>query len=614
MLKEQFYKDFSPLLPNAPGIYKYYAEDKKLLYVGKAKDLKKRVSSYFTKQHEFFRLNKLVSLIYSIEWTITTNEHDAFLLENSLIKHFKPPYNIRLKDDKAYPFVVIKKEHFPRVFLTRQHIKDGSEYIGPFTDVSAVRDILQNVKNSIPLRTCSLNLDPRNIAKGKYNVCLEYHIGNCKAPCVGLQSESSYLDSIQNVRNLLRGHLAPIIQSLKSEMQQYAATLEFEKAQQIKVRLEALQNFQSRSTVMNTHMGNLDVVSIIIEDGVALINYMVVIDGLVLHSKNVSIEQKLEESAEDILSYTVAHLRHTFQSKSKEIIAPIHLNVEETDVTVHIPKAGTRKKLLEMSFKNVDFYKTQYYKKKALHIHDKTTAEHEQILLKLQSELNLPVLPDHIECFDNSNFQGSYPVAAMVCFKDGQASKKDYRHYHIKTVEGINDFASMEEVVYRRYKRLLDEKQPLPKLIIIDGGKGQLGYAMKSITKLGLLGAMTVVGLAKREESIFFPGHKDPVQLPYNGTSLLLIRSIRDEVHRFGITFHRKNRSKGTIKNELEQIKGVGAKTVQTLLQTFRSVKKVKEANLSELEKVIDTKKANIVFDYFKNASLDNHDTFSDNA
>lgn len=603
MVKEIFYAQYAAIIPHAPGIYKYYNGDKKLLYVGKAKNLKKRVFSYFAKKHDHFRLNKLVASIELIEWTVTDNEHDAFLLENSLIKHFKPPFNIRLKDDKAYPFVVIKKEHFPRVFLTRQHIKDGSEYIGPFTDVSAVRDILNIVKQTIQLRTCSLNLDPKNIAKGKYNVCLEYHLGNCKGPCVGNQPEEAYLANINNVRNLLRGHLAPIIQDLKATMQSFANDLAFEKAQQIKVRLDALQRFQSKSTVVNTHLGNMDVASITMEDQVAFVNYMVVVDGLVLHSKNVYVEMKLEENATEILSYTIAHLRSTFKSKSTEIIVPFNIDVEDETIEVHIPKAGTRKKLLEMSFTNLGHYREQYFKKKALHIVEKTSDDYLAILAELQTQLRLPVLPDHIECFDNSNFQGSYPVAAMVCFKDGQPSKKDYRHFHIKTVEGINDFASMEEIVYRRYKRLVDEQSPLPKLVIIDGGKGQLGAAMNSVIQLGIENKMTVIGLAKREESIFFPGKSDPIQLPFNSPALLLIRRIRDEVHRFGITFHRATRSKGTIKNELESIAGIGAKTAQTLLQSFRSVKNIKTASLEALMAVVDAKKAKIVFDFFQKES-----------
>lgn len=599
MLKNIFQEKFYPLLPDAPGIYKYYGADKKLLYIGKAKNLKKRVSSYFNKVHDTRRINRLVGMIAHIEWTITNSEHDAFLLENSLIKHFKPTYNIRLKDDKAYPFIVIKREHFPRVFLTRQQIKDGSEYLGPFTSVAAVQELLKMVKTSIPLRTCSLNLTPANIAAGKFKPCLEYHIGNCKAPCVGLQTELEYRNDIDYIRQLFKGNISPIIQDMKAQMQDYATNMEFEKAQLLKSKIDLLANYQSKSTVVNDHLGDLDVASIIMKDDKAFINFMVIVDGRVLHSKNVDVNIKMEEEPEEILSLVVAQYHDVFHSKAKEIISHLEIDTVSETIQVTNPKAGFKKKLLEMSFLNNEYYIKETKKQASLVLKQQTEEDYMDVLLQIQEDLGMHVLPDHIECFDNSNFQGSFPVAAMVCFKNGIPSKKDYRHFHIKTVEGINDFASMSEIVYRRYKRLTDEKQPLPKLVIIDGGKGQLGAAMESIEKLGLLGKMTVVGLAKREELIFFPGKKDGLQLSYNGPALLMIRRIRDEVHRFGITFHRSTRDKGTIKNELEEIKGIGTKTAQTLLQTFRSVKNIKSASLEQLEQVIDLKRAKIVYQYF---------------
>lgn len=600
MNKDFFQESIAPTLPDAPGVYKYFDRSKKIIYVGKAKNLKKRISSYFSKSHNNRKTDVLVSQIATMEWVITDNEHDAFLLENSLIKHFKPRFNITLKDDKTYPFVVIKNEHFPRVFLTRRVIRDGSEYIGPFTGVWRVRELLSLIRDNIPLRTCGLNLSPENIRKGKFKVCLEYHLGNCKGPCEGLQSASDYADSIQQVRHLLKGNLSSTIQHLKESMKKHAEDLEFEKAQQIKQKIDALQQYNSRSTVVSTRLGNIDAASIIMDEQEAYVNYLVVSDGLVLHSKSITIERKLEEEAIDILAYAVAFLRPKFLSAAKMLISPFAIPTAEEDLKIIIPKSGEKKALLDLSFKNAAYHREEQEKKKRLLLKDHTDSERMEVLEQIQDDLQLGELPVHIECFDNSNFQGSYPVAAMVCFKDGLPSKKDYRHFHIKTVEGINDFASMAEIVYRRYKRLLDEKKPLPQLVIIDGGKGQLSAAMSSIEKLGLTGRMTIVGLAKREESLFFPNDKNPVQLAYNGPSMLLIRRIRDEVHRFGITFHRDTRSKGVFKNELESIPGIGSKTAQTLLQTFRSVNNIKKQTLEALSGVIDQTKAKIVYDYFQ--------------
>lgn len=599
MTKENFQQNIVSTLPHAPGIYKYYGADKKILYVGKAKNLRKRITSYFVKQQDNRKTARLVSLIDTIEWTITNNEHDAFLLENSLIKHFKPMYNISLKDDKTYPYVVIRKEHFPRVYLTRRLIRDGSEYIGPFTSVFIVRELLDIIKETIPLRTCGLNLTPQNIAKGKFKVCLEYHLGNCSGPCEGYQSEESYKENIDYIRQLVKGNLSPVLHALKEEMNGHVANMDFEKAQQLKIKIQALQRYQSKSTVISSHLINTDVASIIASEDDAYVNYLVVTEGKIIHSKSIYMEKKLEETPEEMLAYALAFFRPKFQSLSREIVVPFAVETEEENITVTIPLAGDKKKLLDLSFKNAEYFKQEQKQKSRLLLKDRTTEDRQEVLEQLQEDLQLTELPAHIECFDNSNFQGSFPVAAMVCFKNGVPSKKDYRHFHIKTVEGINDFASMAEIVKRRYKRLLEEEQPLPQLVIIDGGKGQLGSAMQSIEELGLTGRMTVVGLAKREESIFYPGDKDPLQLPYNGQSLLLIRRIRDEVHRFGITFHRDVRSKGTIKNELEDIPGIGGKTAQTLLQTYRSVARIKEMTLRELTMTIGASKARVIFDYF---------------
>lgn len=599
MNREEFNERFASLVPHVPGIYKYYDRNKKLLYVGKAKDLRKRVGSYFMKVQDNQKTRKLVSLIHEIEWVITPDEHDAFLLENSLIKLFKPPYNINLKDDKTYPYVVIKNEPFPRVYLTRQKIKDGSEYIGPFTDVGAVRTLLQLIRENIPLRTCGLNLSPSNIRKGKFKVCLEYHLGNCKGPCEAFQTEQEYTESIRHVRELLKGNLAPLMQQLKVEMKAAAEALEFEKAHRIKLKIDSLNNYQSTSVVVNARLGNIDVASINSSENGASVNYMIVANGQVIHSKSIWIEKQLEEEPAEILAHGIAHLRSKLQSDATEILVPFDVELTDRSLKKFIPKLGDKKKLLEMSQKNATYFKEQMLRKKTLLLKTDTEGDLMELLENLQEDLHLPQLPEHIECFDNSNFQGSFPVAAMVCFKNGLPSKKDYRHFHIKTVVGANDFASMSEIVKRRYKRLLEEKQSLPQLVIIDGGKGQLGAAMKSIEELGLTGSMTLVGLAKREESIFFPGDKDPLQLPFNGKSLLFIRRVRDEVHHFGITFHRKTRSKGTIKNELEDIPGIGKTTAEELLKRFHSVTKIKLLTQRELTMIVGAARARVVYKHF---------------
>lgn len=599
MTKERF-SEIAATIPKQPGCYKYYDEQNELLYVGKAKDLRKRVSSYFNKNLDNYKTKRLVSLIYHIEYTVTDTEHDAFLLENSLIKHYQPRFNIDLKDDKTYPYIVIKKEHFPRVFLTRRVIRDGSEYLGPFTGVARVRELLDLIRQNIPLRNCNLNLAPSQIARGKFKVCLEYHLGNCKGPCEGLQGESEYQENLQLVRHILKGNTAAVVSALKQEMQAYAQNLEFEKAEILRKKIESLQTYQAKSTVVNPSLGNLDVATIIIEGGHAFVNYMMVSSGSIIYARTVDIEMKLEEAQEDVLALALAHFRDLYQSSSRELILPFPVETADPTLRITVPKAGDKKKLLDLSLKNAEFFQADLQKRNRLLIGERTKqTQAEQVLLELKDALSLPQLPTHIECFDNSNFQGSYPVSAMVCFRDGKPAKDEYRHFHVKTVEGINDFASMSEVVYRRYSRLLREERSLPQLVIIDGGKGQLSAAMESIDRLGIRGHLTVVGLAKREESIFFPGDSEPLNLPYDSASHLLIRRIRDEVHNFGVTFHRQLRSKGTIKNELEEIPGIGEKTATELLQRFRSVKNIKNLTERELTAVIGAAKARVVWNFF---------------
>lgn len=593
------FQQIAHTLPVQAGIYKYFGPEGDLLYIGKAKSLRKRISSYFVKNHDNFKTRKLVESIHHIEFTIVDSEQDAFLLENSLIKQFQPRFNINLKDDKSYPFIVIKHEPYPRVFLTRRIIKDGSEYLGPFTSVGRVREVLEVIRYNIPLRTCTLNLSQQNIQKGKFKVCLEYHLGNCKGPCEGLQTEEDYREGLQQVKEILRGNLSPVLNIFRSRMQEHAANMEFEKAEIQRKKIESLQAYQSRSTIVSSRVGNVDVFTVLSEGNFAYVNYLRVLNGTIADTKTVTLEKKLEESDEEVMQYAIAYLREAFSSLASEIVLPFEVEYPEEGLTITVPKGGDKKKLLDLSTKNVNYFREELYKKKILHLEGKTDAERKKVLYQLQADLELSELPVHIECFDNSNFQGSFPVSACVVFKDGVASKKDYRHFNIKTVEGINDFASMTEVVFRRYNRLLNEQQPLPQLVVIDGGKGQLGAAMESIRKLDLIGSMTVVGLAKNEEEIFFPGDKESIKLPYDSESLKLIRRIRDEVHRFGITFHRQKRSKGTFKNELEEIRGIGEGTATQLLQTFRSVSKIKLLPMEDLVKEVGQKKAELIWRHF---------------
>lgn len=598
MNREEF-RAIAPSLPHQPGCYKYYDAERKLLYVGKAKDIRKRVSSYFSKTQDNYKTRKLVSLIQFIEYTATDTEHDAFLLENSLIKHYQPKFNIDLKDDKTYPYVVIKKEAFPRVFITRRVIRDGSEYLGPFTQVWNVRELLQLIKENLPLRTCNLNLSPANIAKGKYKVCLEYHLGNCKGPCEGLQTEAEYAENLQQVRHILKGNTGEVIRFLKKEMVVHSDQMAYEKAEVIRQKIVALQQYQSHSTIVNPRLGNLDVAVLLTSDERCFVHYMMVSNGSVVYAHTIEARKKLEETDEEVLSFVLQHMRELSGSQAMEVIVPFPIMLADTTLKQTVPRAGDKKKLLELSWKNVKLFYDEVRRKDSLLIGKPTDASVRETLERVQQALRLPVIPVHIECFDNSNFQGAYPVAAMVCYKNGRPSKKDYRHFHIKTVEGINDFASMSEIIYRRYKRIADHPESLPQLIIIDGGKGQLSAAMESIQQLGLAGKMTVVGLAKREESLFFPEDSVPLQLAYDDPAHLFIRSIRDEVHRFGITFHRQIRSKGTFTNELESIPGIGTQTATALLKAFRSVNNIRQLTERELTRVAGAAKARLVYAYF---------------
>lgn len=594
----------APTLPLAPGIYKYYDKDNSLLYVGKAKHLRKRVSSYFNKNDNNSKTRELVRRIHRIEFTIVNSEHEALLLENILIKENQPVFNIDLKDDKSYPYIVVKNEPFPRVFLTRNKIKDGSKYYGPYTSVAKVRDVLSFIKQNIQIRSCKLNLSEQNIKRGKFKVCLEYHLGNCKGPCEGLQSLEDYNDGLGQIKELLKGNVNPTMLDLKAEQKSHIEQLEFEKAAFYQNKIENLEKYKSRNTVINTNIESADVFTILEEGNIAYVNYLHVSNGTIIQTKTTTLIKKLEETKEEVLAFAIARMRQTFQTEAKEIIVPFPIEYQEDGIQLTVPKAGDKKKLIDLSTKNVDYFKAELKARKMLKLEDKTDGEKLEVLQTMQELLRLKELPVHIECFDNSNFQGAYPVAAMVSFKNGEPSKEDYRKFKIKTVSGINDFASMTEVVYRRYKRVLAEGLPIPQLIIIDGGKGQLSAAMESIDALGLRGKTTVVGLAKNREELFYATDNSSLQLDWDSATLKLIRRIRDEVHRFGITFHRDLRSKGTIKNELEDVKGIGKNTAQALLMKFKSVKKIQAASLEELSVEVGASRAAIIKEHFSRKGI----------
>ena len=594
------FSHIAPGIPAAPGIYKYFDADNELLYVGKAKNIRKRVSSYFTKTFTSYKTHELVRRIHHIEFAIVHSEQDAFLLENSLIKQFQPRFNINLKDDKTYPYIVIRKEPFPRVFLTRRFMDDGSEYLGPFTSVGKVRELLEFIRQNIPLRTCKLNLAEQNIARKKFKVCLEYHLGNCKGPCEGYQDAADYEEELGQIRNFLKGNIQPVMQHFRSEMKNHAARMQFEKAEMMRKKIEHLQVYQARSTVVNPKWGDIDVCTLSMEGEKVYVNFLMMRNGSIVDTKTLTAERQADETPEEVLGFALVHFREIFGSHAPEIIVPFPVDYPESDVTVTVPKAGDKKKLLELSGKNVEFFRHEEKRKLALMLssHDKDMGD---ILMQLQEDLCLQDFPGHIECFDNSNFHGSYPVSAMVCFREGKPSKQDYRHFNVRTVVGINDFATMKEAVGRRYKKLVLENQPLPQLVIIDGGKGQLNAATEAIEELGISGRMTLVGLAKNVEEIFFSGDQEPLRLPYESSSLKLLRFIRDEVHRFGLSFHRKKRSKGSFRNELEDIKGIGRSTAENLLKRFRSVQNIMNASEEELTAEVGSAKAKLIREYFGN-------------
>lgn len=579
-------------LPNTPGVYEYLDKVGKVIYVGKAKNLKKRVSSYFTKTHDSGKTRVLVSKIKEIRHIVVETETDALLLENNLIKKYRPRYNVLLKDDKSYPWICIKKERFPRVFVTRRLIKDGSSYFGPYTSMKTVHTLLDLIKGLYPLRTCTYDLAWDKIQNRKYKVCLEYHIGNCKGACEAKETEETYNQYIQQIRKVLNGNFGAALKSFKKQMQDLASDLAFEQAQLVKEKIEVLENYQAKSTIISPKISNIDVFSIVSDMEYAFVNFMQINFGAIVRSHTLEIKKKLGEPDKALLEMAVLELRNRFGTKSKEILVPFEIAVPES-VKCHIPQLGDKKRILELSERNAKFFRLDRYKQIKL-----TDPERHKnrVLEQIKKDLRLTVLPTHIECFDNSNFQGSFPVAACVVFRDAKPSKKEYRHFNIKTVEGPNDFASMEEVVFRRYKRLLEEGQTLPQLVVIDGGKGQLSSALKSLDVLGLRGKIAIVGIAKRLEEIFFPGDSIPIYIDKKSESLKVIQHLRNEAHRFGITFHRNKRSKAAVATELENIPGIGASTANELLRTFKSVKRIKEASLGDLAKAIGPSKAKKIY------------------
>ncbi len=581
-------KQILTTLPKSPGIYQYFDKEGDILYVGKAKILKNRVNSYFTGKHEDSPKTRiLVSKIADIKFIIADSEYDALILENTLIKKYKPRYNVLLRDDKTYPWICIKNERFPRVFYTRKLIKDGSEYYGPYTSFRTMRIVLDFANKLYKLRTCNFNLAEENIEARKFRVCLEYHIKNCEGPCEGLQSEEDYQKGIAHIRKILKGSIIDVIRDLKLTMQASAEALKFEEAQDAKEQIQLLEDYQMRSTVVHPSINNVDVFSILSDDKFAYVNFMKMANGAIIQANTVEVKKKLEETEENILSSVIFEIRNRFNSTSKKIFTSIPMELEIPEIKLHNPIRGDKKQLIDMSLRNVKYF----MRDRQLQQEKVDPDRHKnRILGTIQKDLRMKVLPTHIECFDNSNIQGAFPVAACVVFKDAKPAKNDYRHFNIKTVVGPDDFASMKEVVYRRYKRLLDEKQPLPQLVIVDGGKGQLSSAVESLQKLNLMGKIVIVGIAKRLEEIFFPGDPYPLYIDKRSESLKLIQHLRNEAHRFGITHHRNQRSKGTIRSGLIEIDGIGSITQEKLLKKFRSFKRIKEASDEQLKEILTLK------------------------
>ena len=583
-------------MPSEPGVYRYYDKKGEILYVGKAKNLKNRVLSYFNKSQIGYKTRMMVSKIVRLETTVVNSEYDALLLENNLIKEYQPFYNILLKDDKSYPWICIKKEPFPRIFLTRNVIKDGSEYYGPYAKVKQAKTLIEVIKNIYKLRTCSLNLAPEKIKEGKYKVCLEYHIKNCAGPCEGLETEEEYAQKLNAIRGIIKGEFKAAREYLEAEMYNYAAKLEFENAQQSKEKLQVLENYQTHTTIVSSNINDVDVFGIISDEAAAYVNYFKIKNGSIIQSYTTEIKKMLDETDEEILEEALIEIRNKFNSTSTEIFLPFHLNIEIPHVKLIVPKLGDKKRIVELSEKNAMEYRVEKLKQVQIVDPERHT---NRIMAEMKKLLRLPEEPRHIEGFDNSNIQGTNPVSACVVFKDGKPSKADYRIFHVKTVEGPNDFATMEEVIYRRYSRLLDEGEPLPQLILIDGGKGQLSSAVKSLKLLGLYGKISIIGIAKRLEEIFFPEDPVPLYLDKKSETLKVLQRVRDESHRFGVKHHRTRRKNSTIKSELEEIPGVGEKTIQQLLSKLKSVKRIKEASLETLEEILGKSKAKAVWEHF---------------
>jgi excinuclease ABC subunit C len=583
-------------LPDEPGIYQFFDKAGSIIYIGKAKRLKRRVASYFNKNHDNRKTILLVRNISDIKYIVVETEQDALILENNLIKKYKPRYNIQLKDDKTFPWICIKNERFPRIFYTRRVVKDGSQYYGPFTSMLLVRTLIDLFKQSYKLRTCNYSLTEENVSRGKFKVCLQYHIGNCLGPCENSQSEEHYMQGIDQIKHILKGNISGVVVQLKTLMKKYARELNYEDAHNIKERLEVLEKYQAKSTVVSPTIRNVDVYSFKREENISYINFLKIVNGGVIHSYTLEIKSKVDESDEDLLMSGITEIRQKIFSNANEIIVTFTPSFKLEGIHFTVPQRGDKKKLLELSEKNVKYFILEKKKNSALKKHE-TPAE--RILKTAQKDLRLNEIPFHIECFDNSNLQGSNPVASCVVFKNAKPLKRDYRHFNIKTVTGPDDYASMEEIVYRRYKRLLAEEVPLPNLVVVDGGKGQLGSALKALEKLELRGKLPIIGIAKRLEEIYYPGDPVPLYIDKNSETLKLIQKLRDEAHRFGITHHRSKRDKGMTVSELDKIRGIGAKTKETLLLKFKSVEALKNASTEKIEAEVGKSKAKVIMNYF---------------
>jgi excinuclease ABC subunit C len=597
MSTEAKFKSILSLLPDKPGVYQFVDVTGICLYVGKAKNLKKRVKSYFSK-NQSGKTTVLLNKTHDIRHIVVENESDALLLENNLIKKHQPRYNILLKDDKTFPWICIKKEPFPRVFSTRNPVKDGSLYFGPYTSGLMVKTLIGLIRQLYKLRTCTLNLTEPNVVSRKFKVCLEYHIGNCKAPCIGLQAENDYNENIMQIKDILKGNISTVIDHLKKLMTEFAGELRYEDAQVIKEKIDILSTFRSRSTIVSNKIKNVDVFGFTQEADNAYVNYLKVVEGAVIQAFTVELKIRVDEDKESILAFVITEIRQRLSSDSREIILPFRPDILIDKIKYTVPQAGEKQKLLELAERNAIYYKLEQKKKRMEHAPQVRTGKN---LEKLKNDLHMPDIPVHIECFDNSNILGTNPVAACVVFKNARPNKNEYRHFNIKTVTGPDDFSSMEEIVFRRYKRMVEEEFDLPQLVIIDGGKGQLSSAMKSIDKLGLREKITVIGIAKKLEEIYFPGDSVPIYLDKNSVSLKIIQQLRNEAHRFGINFHRDKRSSKMIESELDQIKGIGPATKENLLQKFGTVDKIRNATQEELEKIVGHSKSTILYWYFRN-------------